>query len=481
MFQLSIEFRGPRAIAKALAVAAIFHLTACVSANLSNVDSAPDFDWDTLKRDQIVMTPVLDLRGEVTTPPGFADAVAPFSPEQVIAYPEKFKQVFFKRRKDIRVFGAGGAFEKISKIPNLAEIGRKVMNKEVIPPEDVKVIRDSNQDIRFVFFFIFAGESLSYGYHYNVPPKKHYVEKHYSAKRSITVKLALWDSKEEKTVWIGEKTVTPTNTNTLRFKKPNFFIKKIPKEDRNIVLSIPDAYEFINPTSFDYEMQQHASRFPGFPGREPSFSGYFDDFAMRLPMSRSEANLIEYENFSNHRIEIGLSGSELGKVPVGRFHFNFSSMIYNFYRLGFDIYGDMNSPRFLYNNKYYDVSSVALGVSNDLEWELSERWRLLTGATLGALSYRIRDVEAALKAQEAVNNDPYADEEQEPVNTYDVNDASFFVRPRIHFLRGAKQGGQWGFGPYYVYAQEPKHPLLIKKPAVQWGFELTLSVTYRGF
>jgi hypothetical protein len=466
-----------------LAAAALF-LTSCVSANLAKVDSDSNFDWNSLKRDQILMTPLLDLRGDVKFPEGREDTVTPFSKEQNLAYPEKFKQVFFKRRKDIRVFGAGGAFEKISTIENLDAIAERVLKKEPLEPSDVKRIRDSNQDIRFLFFFVFAGESVRYGYQYNMPLKKHYVEKIYTATRVMTIKLALWDAKEERTVWIGEKVASPSNLNIIRLKRPDWGFKKIPKKDRDIPLSMPDAFDFVNPASFEYEMAQHKTRFPEFPARETSFSSTFDDFALSLPLNPSEANLIEYENFTNHRLELGLSGSELGKVPVARFHFNFSSMIYNFYRLGFDFYTDLNSPRFLYNKKYYDISSFGIGMSTDLQWELSDHTRLLTGATFGALGYRIRDVEAARQAQSNANQDPDAEEDEETSTTkptYDESDGSFFVRPRIHILRGPKHGVQWGFGPYYIYAQEPKHALLQKRTPVKWGFELTLSFTSRGF
>lgn len=461
-----------------LLLSPVFH--SCVSPHLSKVDADPNFDWNTLKRDQILMTPLLDLRGSVSTPPGFENLVAPFSNEQATAYPEKFKQEFFHLRKDIRVFGAGGAFEKISKIENLADIGAKVLKKEPLAPEDVLRIRKSNQDIRFIFFYVFAGESLQYGYGFNAPHKKHYVEKSYYATRTMNIKLALWDSKEAKTVWIGEKILSPSNVNVLRFKKPNFNLKKIPKEDQNIVLSNPDAFDFNNSSSLEYELEHHRSRFPEFPGREPSFSSVYEDFALKLPLNPSEENLIEYEHFSNDRGEIGLSGADLGHVPVARLRLNFSSMIYNFYRLGADFYFDLNAPRFLYEGKYYDVSSFAIGISNDLEWELSDKWRLLTGATLGILSYKIQDVAAAQAAQSSSNNN--SDSEESTSNkSPDKSDSSFFARPRVHLLRGAKRGGQLGFGAYYIYRQQPQHPLLLVRKPSQWGVELTASYTVRGF
>jgi hypothetical protein len=444
------------------------------------VESDPSFDWNTLKRDEILMTPLLDLRGDVKTPPGFESAVAPFSQEEAEAYPEKFKKEFFQRRKDIRVYGAGGAFEKISKIENLSEIGAKVLNKEQIPPADIKRIRDSNQGIRFIFFYIFAGESLTYSYQFNAPAKKHYVEKTYSATRTMSVKLALWDSKEAKTVWIGEQILTPSNSNTLRFKKPHLILKKIPKEDQNVELSNPDAFDFSGSQGLDYELEHHRSRFPGFLGREPSFSSIYDDFALKLPMNSSEAKLIEYNHFTYGRAELGLGASATGVVPVGRLHFNLSSMIYNFYRFGGDFYVDLFSPRYTYEGKEYKISSLAFGISSDLEWELSDNLRLLTGATFGALSYGIEDVAATKKAQDDAANNPNATDEEKN-KTVGTGDGAFFIRPRIKFLKGPKSGAQVGFGAYYIHFNEIEHPILkVHKPS-NVGFELSISATSRGF
>jgi hypothetical protein len=451
----------------------LIFLLSCVSANLSKVDADQGFDWNALKRDQIVMTPLLDLRQNVETPPGFDQSVGAFSEKESLDYPESFKQAFFKRRKDIRVFGAGGAFEKISKIQNLKDIGAKVLRKETLPPEDVQQIRAANQDIRFVFFFVFAKESLTFAYEYRRPEKKHYVEKVYHSTRNMTVKLALWDAKEAKTVWIGEKELRPTNSNIMRFKKPGFF-GKIPKEDQNIKLDVPDAFDFVNPSSFSFERERHGSRFPGFPDREPSFSGSFDDFAMTLPLNPSEANLIEYEHFSNHRFQLGASGSQIGKEIVGRLHVNVSSRIYNLYRVGADVFFNLNAPKFTYLGKKYEVSSAAFGLSNDLEWDLSDRWRLMTGAAVGGLTYRIRDVQAAKEAQSK------PDDKSEK-NTYDQNESLFFVRPRIHLLMGSLQGAQLGFGPYYVHTSQPKHKIFEDYPPAKWGLELTASYTWRGF
>jgi hypothetical protein len=455
----------------------IFSFVSCISNDLDNVYSAADFDWNTLKRDQILMTPLLDLRGSVVTPAGFENSLPPFSPKESLAYPEIFKQVFFKERKDIRVFGAGGAFEKLSQLENLNDLAQKVLRQEPLPAADVKKIRAANQDIRFIFFLVFAGESLSYDYRFNAPENKHYVEKIYSSIHTMNVKLAMWDSKEEKTVWIGEKILTPTNTSILRFKNPNFKGNSIPVEDVNILLTPPDSFDHLGSSSLSYELTYHRSRFLGFPEREPYFSSSFQHFAFTLPMHPSEKNLIEYNHFTNHRLELGAGASKIDQKSVGRAHLNISSRLYNIYRLGFDIVSDVNSPKFIYEGKSYQVSSSAYGLSNDLEWELSDHWNLLTGASIGFLAYRVQDIEATKAAQ---NNPQPSSKTSDSGDDFNRLDASFYFRPRIHFLWGRKPGGLLGFGIYYNQAPSLDDPVLKTYKPAPWGAELTASYTWRG-
>src|SRR5690606_27470305 len=129
--------------------------------------------------------------------------------------------------------------------------------------------------------------------------------KEYTATREFTAKLALWDSKENKTVWIATEVMSPTAKQTREVVNPSKYLVE-PKGKK------PYWRGATPHVSVDTELAQNRERFPSFPGREPTFSNTFDDFALALPIHPSEQKLIEYTHFTYHRPEAQLRTSALG-------------------------------------------------------------------------------------------------------------------------------------------------------------------------
>ena len=452
-------------------------LNSCISVSLTSVATDPNFNWDALKRDQILMTPLLDLRRNVMTPPGMSDKVAPLTDKEREAYAEKFKQAFFKLRKDIRVFGAGGAFEKISVVENLPELGTRILQKETLSNEDVETIRASTQDIRFVFFFTFVGEELHYNYRYEKPAKKKYFEKQYMATRAMDIKMALWDSKTARTVWIGQKKLNPTNLNVVKIlQRPRFGSKNSKKDDVTEIVQEPDQWDLNGRSSLDEELQFHKARFPDFPGREPSFTESFDDFVLGLPIHPSEEKLIEYSYFTHHRGEIGIASSGFGKKAAGQFFLTLTSIINNRFRLGIGFLGD-GMTKVDSEGKAYQIGSSGFGLVSDLEWKIADKWMLMTGATFGGLVFSVEDPLLAATDNGNSGGSASTQQNQQSKNT----DYANFVRPRLHFLYGERRGGQIGFGVHGIFYDGIERPEIKANRPVKWGVDLGVSYTVRGF
>jgi hypothetical protein len=307
----------------------------CIHASLDKIESDPDFNWDSLKRDEILMTPLIDLRDQPSVPRGAESLVAPFSTEEKLAYAEVFKQKFFILRKDIRVFGAGGAFESLASIKKLDDLAGRVVANQNLTRQEIDLLRSTTQDIRFIFFFDFSMERLQYDYQMSDLNDRPYVEKIYSSERMMEIKMALWDSQNAKTVWIGHKILNPANTNIVKIKKRHLskIMQDILATEQSIVLE-PDEFDRQGLSSREEELSHHRTRFPSFPAREPAFSDSFEDFVLSLPIQPSEEKLIAYSHFTYHRPEMRMLLSHIdSSMDLGIFG-GFSSILYNRFRLG---------------------------------------------------------------------------------------------------------------------------------------------------
>lgn len=433
---------------------------ACISTGVSKVESDEGFDWNTLKRDQILMSPLLDLLDIKNAPPGQSKTLEFFSDAERISYPEKFKQEFVKQRKDIRVFGAGGAFEHMSNLPNLDAIAREVFAKRPLADETRQKILEGSQGIRFIFFFAITSEQIYHDVKYIFRSDTRLDLKQYTSTREFTAKLALWDSKENKTAWIATEILNPTSNTSVEVVNPTKRLVS-PKGKK------PYWRGNTPHINLETELAENRNLFPELPGREPYFSETFDDFALALPIHPSEEKLIEYSNFTYHRPEAALRTSALGSHTHVGLQLGTSSVINYVWRVGGAINLPLTTHSVRHNGLDYDLQMTAFGLTLDYEQELTKRSRILFGIMAGGASYSM--------------NDPSDDDDEIQNRSKDITDGVGFAWPRVYLLFGDKKGFQWGAGVAYRYFDGLERPELRTYMPSPISVDLGISYAFRGF
>ncbi len=446
-----------RLIPALLALAAVLPFAGCLSTSLSDEWSDPNFSWDTLKRDQILMTPLLDLRAQ-DKPEFYAKA-------KTVAYAEEFKQRFFKLRKDIRVFGAGGAFEYVAGLPNLGAIGRAAFARTPLGDADLKTLRSGNQDIRFLMVFAITEEKLDYDVSYTFRKDQRDDLIGYHSHRKIRVQMALWDAKENKTQWVGTKVAEAANDNHVAVFNPSKVRVKKKKDGKEYYVWEGQSLAI----SLDYERREHASRFPDFPGRTALFEGSFDDLALGFPIQPSEEKLIEYSYFTYHRPEVAAGLTALGSSPSGFLQFGSSSILNNRFRFG-GFLTLTGAPTIRYQDESFEVGGMALGLTADLEFAPAKDVRVLTGTYLGWALYTIK------------RTADLAEEERDPeARRAGESDSAAAVWPRVRLLFGERTGFQWGPEVSYRWLNGIEAPLLLEHKPAPFAIEIFAALAVRGF
>jgi hypothetical protein len=437
-------------------------LPGCISTQLSERYEDEGFSWETLKRDQILMTPLLDLR-----PSGESKEVL-FDEGKRLSYAESFKQAFFKLRKDIRVFGEGGAFTALSQNKDLAQIARDVLDRKALSTTATERLVTGTQGIRFFMFFTVTAEKLERSFRRESPTDKIFDQKVYSSTRILEVKMALWDTRSNKTVWIGTQRLTPTETRTVRVPRPGLVV------DTKQLSKVIDAWDSaLEPNSFSFELKTRPERFPAFPGREPAFSGSFDDFALGFPIHPSEEKLIAYNSFVYHRPELAARVGQSPGTPMIRL--GTSSIINNRWRWGGHLGFSVAPHRIKVSGEDHQVTELFVATSLDAEFELSREIRLVGGAYAGAAFLQARP-----KTSQAIS-DSSTSEETSPEDDKTISDSSLILWPRAQLLFGASQGFQWGPGIVWRRYAGIKESELQGSVPPAWAGEIAVAWAFRGF
>ncbi len=280
------------------------------------------------------------------------------------------------------------------------------------------------------------------------------------------MKLALWDSEANRTVWVATNVLKPTASDTQTVYNGT----KRKKKQGNRVIWVGSYVG----SSLSQELRSHPGRFPTAPGREPAFSKSFDDFALSLPLQPSEAKLIEYEHFTYHRPELGFSYSQIGDAASSSLVLAFSSVINYRLRFGGGIYFPLGGSDLKFEDEPIDVTMLAYGGSFDYEWELTPTKRLLTGFFTGGAAFT-----------KTYPNDP-ADDTDDPTDDEEYEDRSetdgtFIFWPRAHILLGDKGGFQWKFGGTYRFFDGVEDGFLKQHRPAPWSVDLGVAYAFRGF
>ena len=352
----------------------------------------------------------------------------------------------------------------MSKLKDLDAIAKDVIAKRPLSDDVRQRVLEGSQDIRFIFFFAVTGERTFYDVQYNFRSDKRLDQIEYSATREFTTKLALWDSKENKTVWIATEILNPSSSSTSEVSNPSKYLVSPKGKKPYWEGSIPSI-------SLASELANNRSRFPSFPGREPSFSDTFDDFALALPIHPSEQKLIEYEHFTYHRPEAQIRASALGPHNSVALQLGSSSVINYVWRFGAALNIPISSPTVTREGCDFDLQMTAFGLTFDYETELTQRSRLLLGVMAGGASYTMNDP----------SDDDADDETLGQAKSKDITDGLVFAWPRAYLLFGAKGGFQWGVGVAYRYFDGLEEPELRAYKPSPISVDLGMSYAFRGF
>jgi hypothetical protein len=284
--------------------------------------------------------------------------------------------------------------------------------------------------------------------------------------------MALWDSKENETVWIGTQFLAPSSEYSAEVDNPTK-VKVVEKRKGKKDLVYWKGYAL--DVSLEGELREHPERFPGFPGREPSLSSSFDDFALSLPINPEEEKLISYTHFVYHRPVLALSNSAFGNQWAPAVELGTSSIINFRYRLGAAMQLPLLSPRFDWEDGERELAGVPFGLTFDLEWPLSDRLHLTTGLMAGGMGIDIRDPEDDETQEEG-------EELEDPAEaSNDEDDFASILWPRARLFIGAKQGVQWGVGASYRYFYGIEEEILKRHPPAPWSVDLYIAFAFGGY
>lgn len=438
-------------------------LNGCISINKVEVDAVADFSWEDMKRHRILMTPLLDLRPESEVSGKdyrFEDD------KSCLAYAEKFKQAFFKLRNDIRVYGEGGAFDHVSSLSNLRQIARTVLAKQPVPESDVKAIIEGSQEIRYVFFYAITEEKLKNDVSYHFRDDREMDDITYFSVRAFTLKMALWDFQENKTVWIGKQALTPSESNSVSVRNPNK--RRVEKKMKDGSKKVYWQGSSLS-VSLSGERNNNPGRFPGFPGRTKAIEGSFDDFTLSLPIKPDEVDMLESKYFVYHMPLAALNYSQIGEQGQWGLELGSSSIIQYRYRLGGALQLPLSDSRVAFEGETYRIAEGAGAISFDMEWRPTPKFRLLTGMLAGFSVFDIK-----------LNKDEDSAADQGAAEK-DKSDGTIFIWPRARLIFGNLAGFQWGTGVAYRYRYGIEEVILHEHKPSDWSAELFFGGAFRGF
>jgi len=165
---------------------------------------------------------------------------------------------------------------------------------------------------------------------------------------------------------------------------------------------------------------------------------------------------------ANWRTELSLKSTIMGVLPLPTLYFGMAKLNYEFLRLGGGIAFTPKSTVIDHDVKLYEVSNGCLCFTADIEWDMGNKDRILTGGYLGIGVFTYSQIELV---PEFYETKPKSE-----------GDAYYYAAPRVRYLRGDRNGVQYGFGVYRHHYEKLDKPELVANHPAPWGIELTLAV-----
>lgn len=478
-----------------LLILGVMYNTGCLLVDQPEIYSEPGFDWNTLKRDQILMTPLLDLRKAPQFEPGTERHQVSFSQAESLAFPEKFKQKFYFLRKDIRIFGAGGAFEQVSKIQSLPQAAEAILARSLIDQNTYREIKEKSQEIRFLMVMAIVDEKLfhSFSYTFRTDHKDDMVS--YQSHRKLTVSYALWDSKINKTLWVATKALPIRASQEILVSNPTKYKVLEKKHAHDPGTWVWRGLDLSHTTLA--RLAQMKDRYPIFPDWRSSFEDSYASFSLALPMNPSEEKLIEYSWLTFHRPHAGLSwtpGKRLGdggnnKLYPGTYAWSLglSSSLARYYRVGIEIILGTADQSIVIGDTRYTGSLFGIQGYFGRTFLISEHLFAELGTHLG--HHLVSLVENRNLEDLESETDPRRDNRVPEARTMEEElevkkDDFISLSPSLFLWRGSeKQGFIVGGGVLYRYSLGADQEFTKRHLGLWQGlaFETRLGYTFRGF
>ena len=434
---------------------------------------------DVIRSSDMVITPLIDLRNlknvplDGTTPPTFSD-------QQRYFYANSLREAISNKRQDVRPHSSGPAFNWVARVENLRELALKANSKIPFPNEDVTLIKSGLSGYRFVVFFTFLDDQVSYDAQKKPRESSQgLVNDHtYQVSRKLGLNIAIWDSIKNQTIFTSSVSPIHSSKRTVGIKSGTRPKRGIPVSDDYKAAEEPDKIDRSPTMNLEQELKLHKDRFPDVPAREPLliaelpklFDGAVNDRSASDTAQVNQNNMNSASNDSqlkeNTRTELTLKSTIMGVLPLPTLFIGVATLKHRFLRLGGGVEFTPRGTLIDHNLTIYEVWNGCLCLSADIEWDLGQKDRLQTGSYFGAgvFSYSESDIMPRIDGTKPRNQ----------------GDGYFYRATRVRYLRGDRNGAQFGLGAYQHFYYNLTRPELVANYPAKWGIELTLAVASGG-
>jgi len=427
-----------------------------------------------LRAGDILITPLLDLRDpKLKLQP--EKKIDFYPPRQRTIYAESLGKIIFPNSQLHRVHTSGKAFDEITSFKALNDMARKVNSATPLSPAEAEKIGRVLTGFQYLVFFSFRNEEANYQ-HVRETPKDadgFLVENIYSTQRKMSAQIVVWDilnNQITESIQINPTAEARTSVFVRTGKKPA--ANQFPPADYDSARE-PDTLDRKPTSSLETERSVHRNRFPALPEREPEFTNALKGLnpaptSATSPTGTNKAparqNKTDFED--NFRMELTLKSTLMGVLPLPTLYIGAATLKWKILRLGGGLEFSPLGTMIDHEVRLYDVYNGCLCLSADVEWQLGNKNRILTGLYYGAgiFTYNQSDLLPDLDGTQSKSQ----------------SDGYIYRAPRIRYLRGDHQGVQFGIGVYQHHYDKLEKPELVANHPYQYGLEITVAVATGG-
>lgn len=453
------------------ATIAIIFLTS--AAHLSAQPNTTEFDVNSLRKGDVIITPLIDLR-DPKEKIDINKKIDFYTPSQRTHLSENLGKILFSGSKYYRYITSGSALDEFIKIKNLGDITRRANSAAPLSPSDLSKINSVLPGFQYVIFFSFTHEKLNRQFSRETPPDADgfLFENIYTTQRLMSAKLSILDLQNNQIVHVAE-------INPIAESKKSVFIKTGKKPSAykftppNFDLAIePDKFDLKPQPSLETELAVHKDRFPPLPERDPEFSEALKKFnksptqAPQDVQSRAKPKEKDAGFKDNFRMEFTVRSTLMGVLPLPSIFIGAGTLKWKILRLGGGLEFSPFGTLIDHEVRIYNVYNTCLSLSADVEWQFGSFNRILTGAYLGSgfFSYKQSDMLPDLDGTKSKKQ----------------TDGYIYRAPRVRYLIGGHQGLQFGVGIYQHIFDRLEKPELVANHPSQYGLEISLAAALGG-